>query len=85
MYIIILTLKYDLGEKFQIIFFDSVHHTDKGFVSFLSGGFTTLAVVNRPERKLAKRTSVHCQIFIYSLSLRELHQNLTECDYIVVL
>ena len=24
------------------------------------GGFTTMAVINQPERKLAKRTSVHC-------------------------
>ena len=30
------------------------------FVSFLSGGFITEIVVNLPERKLAKRTSVHC-------------------------
>ena len=30
------------------------------FASFLSGGFITAIVVNRPERKLAKRTSVHC-------------------------
>jgi hypothetical protein len=30
------------------------------FASFLSGGFTTMAVINPPERKLAKRTSVHC-------------------------
>ena len=29
------------------------------FASFLSGGFTTGAVINPPERKLAKRTSVH--------------------------
>ena len=28
------------------------------FASFLSGGFTTVAVINPPERKLAKRTSV---------------------------
>ena len=28
------------------------------FASFLSGGFTTMAVINPPERKLAKRTSV---------------------------
>jgi hypothetical protein len=26
---------------------------------FLSGGFTTVAIINPPERKLAKRTSVH--------------------------
>ena len=30
------------------------------FVSFLSGGFITAIVVNPLERKLAKRTSVHC-------------------------
>jgi hypothetical protein len=30
------------------------------FVSFLSGGFTTMAVMNSLERKLAKRTSVQC-------------------------
>ena len=30
------------------------------FDSFLSGEFTTMAVLNPPERKLAKRTSVHC-------------------------
>jgi hypothetical protein len=28
------------------------------FASFLSGGFITAIVVNPPERKLAKRTSV---------------------------
>ena len=30
------------------------------FASFLSGEFTTMAVINPPERKLTKRTSVHC-------------------------
>ena len=28
------------------------------FTSFLSGGFTTMAVMNPPEKKLEKRTSV---------------------------
>ena len=28
------------------------------FASFLSGGFTTMAVINPPEMQLAKRTSV---------------------------
>ena len=28
------------------------------FASFLSGGFTAMTVINPPERKLAKRTSV---------------------------
>ena len=39
-----------------------IHCTEVHFASFLSGGFTTMAVINPPERKLAKRTSVHCQI-----------------------
>jgi hypothetical protein len=30
------------------------------FSSFLSGGFTTMAVINRPESKLTKGTSVGC-------------------------
>jgi hypothetical protein len=30
------------------------------FASFLSDGFTTMAVINPSESKLAKRTSVHC-------------------------
>ena len=29
------------------------------FNTFLSGGFTAMTVINPPERKLAKRTSVH--------------------------
>ena len=37
--------------------------TEVGFANFLSGGFTTMAVINPPERKLAKRTSVHFRIF----------------------
>ena len=32
------------------------------FASFLSGGFITDIVVNPPERKLAKRTFVHCAL-----------------------
>jgi hypothetical protein len=34
--------------------------TEVRFASLLSGGFTTMAVINPPERKLAKRTSVQC-------------------------
>ena len=34
--------------------------TEVRFASFLSGGFITTIVVNPPERKLAKRTSVEC-------------------------
>ncbi len=36
------------------------HCTEVHFASFLSGGFITVIVVNPPESKLAKRTSVHC-------------------------
>ena len=39
---------------------NSVHVTELRFASFLSHGFATKAVINPPERKLAKRTSVHC-------------------------
>ena len=35
------------------------HYTEVCFASFFSGGFTTMAVINPPERKLAKGTSVH--------------------------
>ena len=34
--------------------------TEVHFASFLSSGFITAIVVNTPERKLAKRTSVQC-------------------------
>ena len=33
--------------------------TEVRFASLLSGGFTTMAVINPPEKKLANRTSVH--------------------------
>ena len=46
--------------------FVSMHSTEVRFTSFFSGGFITAIVVNPPERKLAKRTSVHCgPKFIY--------------------
>ena len=37
----------------------AVHCTKVRFASFLSGGFTTMAVINPPKSKLAKCTSVH--------------------------
>ena len=37
----------------------SQHCTEVRFTSFLSGGFTTMAVIKPPESKLVKRTSVH--------------------------
>ena len=36
-----------------------MHCTEVRFASFLSGGFTTMAVMNPPETKLDKCTSVH--------------------------
>ena len=43
------------------------HFTNVRFASFLSGGFITAIVVNSPERKLEKRTSVDCSDSQYSL------------------
>ena len=34
--------------------------TELRFANFLSGGFTTMAVINPPEKKLEKRTSLQC-------------------------
>jgi hypothetical protein len=34
--------------------------TEVRFASFLSGRFTSMEVINPPESKLAKRTSVQC-------------------------
>ena len=42
-----------------------------GLASFLSGGFITAIVVNPPERKLAKRTSVHYILFRTLMSDKE--------------
>jgi hypothetical protein len=36
------------------------------FASFFSGGFFTAIVVNTPERKLAKRTSVYCITTVFT-------------------
>ena len=41
----------------------SVLCTEVRFASFFSGGF--IIVVNPPERKLAKRTSVLCSIYVF--------------------
>ena len=45
--------------------------TEMRFASFFSGGFITAIVVNPPERKLAKHTSVH---YILILSLFEIEK-----------
>ena len=34
------------------------------FCQSISGGFTTMAVINPPKKKLAKHISVHCAMFI---------------------
>jgi hypothetical protein len=44
------------------IFSSNTLHLEVRFASFLSGGFTTIAVINPPEKTLEKRTSVHCCI-----------------------
>ena len=43
------------------------HCTEMQFTSFLSCGFTAMAVINPPESKLAKLTSVHCLIELFSI------------------
>ena len=52
------------------------HCTEVHFASFLSGGFITAIVVNPPERKLAKRTSVHCSEKPWNRHKADLLQNL---------
>jgi hypothetical protein len=47
------------------MFSDSLNCTDVRFASFLSGGFTTMAVMNPPEKKLEKRTFMHCTDVIH--------------------
>ena len=41
------------------------------FASFLSGGFISAIVVYPPERKLAKRTSVHCGVCTAAVLIKE--------------
>ena len=47
---------------------DKTFHRDT-FCSFLSGGFTTMAVINPRERKLERRTSVHCALWCQGLNI----------------
>ena len=42
--------------------------TEVRFANFLSGGFTTMAVINPPEKRLAKRISVQCVFSKYFFS-----------------
>ena len=53
---------YRLLENPDLLKYCTVHCTEVSFASFLSGRFTTLAVTNLLERKLAKGTSVHCSV-----------------------
>ena len=39
--------------------------TEVHFASLLSGGSTTMAVINPPEKKLANRTSVQCSSYAW--------------------
>ena len=51
--------KYILQFALEMI---STQCTEVRFASFQSGGFIIAIVVNPPERKLTKRTSVQCVI-----------------------
>ena len=53
-------IRKKIGKKIVKSSGDPAHSTEVRFASFLSGGFTTMAVMNPPEKKLEKRTSVHC-------------------------
>ena len=44
----------------SILVLSCVHCTKKRFANLLYGGFTTMAVINTPEWKMEKHTSVHC-------------------------
>ena len=47
--------------KINVPFERILHHcTGMRFASFLAGGFITAIAVNPMERKLDKRTSMHC-------------------------
>ena len=54
---------FDLSKKFALpdtLLKSKNYCTEVRIASFLSGGFTTVAVMNPLEKKLKKRTSVHC-------------------------
>ena len=55
------------------------------FVSFLSGGFITVIVVNPLDRKLAKRTSVHCSTYFAHLEYCHIRKTLESQGYKVLL
>ena len=51
---------YLLLEVSLLLWQKLIHCTEVRFATFISGGFTTMAVINPLVRKLAKRTSVQC-------------------------
>ena len=54
-------VRQDNSRQIRLLDPDTVpQYTEVRFTSFLSGGFIIAIVVNPPERKLEKRTSVHC-------------------------
>ena len=53
-----------------------IHCTEVRFASFLSSGFTTMAVINLPERKQAKRTSVQCSYNLHAFKYECNQKNL---------
>ena len=60
-----------------------VHCTEVRFASF-SGEFTTMTVINPPERKMRKRTSVHwrpCLKGMFLQLMKEETSKLFSCEY----
>ena len=55
-------MRHVSNQDFKMQNFLFPEYTEVRFASFLSGGFTTMAVINPPERKLAKRTSVYWEL-----------------------
>ena len=55
--------------------YSSNQYTEVRFASFHSGGFTTMAIINPPKMKLAKRTSVHQNGFFHGRSEQISKQN----------
>ena len=53
----------------QVMYLESEHCTEVRFASLLSGGFTAMAVIIPPEKKLANRTSVHWPVYLLSISI----------------
>ena len=51
-------MSFNWKKQIMKYYIEYIGITEVRFASFLSGGFITAKVVNPPERKLAKRTSV---------------------------